>query len=219
MKKLSTKSVLLFASVMALSAFAMPAISSASTPVPGLLTGDTQVFVANTAGTKVAGSVTLNGALTLTGAATISCSGNTFGVSWTTAGTTTVNSFSTSGCAVASFPSCGVTVAPTPGSLPWGDRFYTTDGVASSPFRDYMNISFDVILHAGTPTCPAPASAYTYTPTGGANGLHPAVSTSGDTITATFGTGSGSTANAALGSLTFSGSLLGTTSTDLRFTR
>ena len=192
------RSILLAALAISSVAFALPAVASAGTSDPGLATGDDQAYLADSNGDPQNGSATTSGALTLTGAATISCSSVSNDSDYSDDGSGVVNSYSTSGCAVAGFPSCPVTVAPT--NLGWFKRFVRA---ATSIFRVRINISISITFGAGTPTCPVPAGTY---PLAGI--LSPAVSISGTTLTESFGTGSGSLSGP-LGTATVDGTLTG----------
>jgi len=191
----------ILAAALAAAAVAMVAPSMASaTSVPALPSGVDQAYLADSNGDPQNGNVTITGPLTLTGAASISCTNNDFDVDYFDDGTTAVNSFSASGCTVAGFPSCPVSVTPT--SLPWGDRFgYDT---SSSQYKDYVNVSIDVTLGAAAPTCPASGTI----PETGV--LSPHLTITGTTLSATFtGSASGSLTGP-LGSADVSGTVSGT---------
>jgi len=191
----------ILAAALAAAAVAMVAPSMASaTSIPDLPSGVHQAYLADANGDPENGNVTITGPLTLNGAATISCTNNDFDVDYFDDGTTAVNSFTASGCAVTGFPSCPVTVTPT--NLPWGDRFgYDT---SSSTYKDYVNVSIDVTLGAPAPACP---TAGTIPETGI---LSPTISVSGMTLSAVFSGASSGSLSGPLGSANVSGTVTGT---------
>jgi len=194
------KKILVAALAAASIAVVAPSMASAATAVPPLTSGATQGFITNALNVAQAGSFTATGPLVLSGAASISCSSNSFGVSYTTAGTGTVTSFTAGGCAVSGFPSCPVSITPT--DLPWGVRI--NKGGSTPPFTLDVNTSFHIVFGSGTPTCPAPAGTYNDTGL-----LSPMLSVSGGVISAAFDAGSGSVTGP-LGSATVSGTVSGT---------
>ena len=178
-----------------------PAAATASTATPALTSGATQAFIANAANVPQAGSTSLSNAMVIAGAANINCSSYTMGVSYTTAGTATITSFSASGCSMPSFPGCTVSIVPTGGSLPWGARLQHT---SATGFVLHVNMAYTKILSPGTPTCPAPAGAY---PDTGLLQAHAFVSASA--LSAGYDAGSGSLTGP-LGASTLSGTISGT---------
>ena len=193
------KILVVFATAVAIAAVAPSMASATGTVTPTLPGSDVQAYYADGSGTPINGTVSVAGALSLNGAATVSCSSNDFDVDYTDDGMATVTSFVVNGCSISGFPSCPVATSAT--GLPWGANFghNTSTGVD----RLYVNVSRDVTLGAGTPTCPNPAGVYPATGT-----LSPAITISGSTLIAAFGTGSGSISGP-LGTTTIGGSLSG----------
>jgi len=187
-------------------AMGLPAVASATTSDPGLGSGDTQAYLADSNGDPQNGSFTTSGALTITGAVSISCSSVSADTDYFDDGTGEGTSFSASGCAVAGFPSCSVAVVGT--NLGWFKRIVRTIGAL---FRKRYFAALHIFFNVGAPTCPAPAGAYTSTGI-----LTPAVSISGTTLTETYGTGSGSMSGP-LGSFTVDGTLSGTVPSGSQF--
>jgi len=196
----------ILAAALAAAAVAMVAPSMASaTSVPALPSGSVQAYLADSNGDPQNGNVTITGTLTLTGAASISCSNNDFDVDYFDDGTTAVNNFTASSCAVAGFPSCPVSVTPT--SLPWGDRF----GYDGSVYKDHVNVSIDVTLGAAAPTCPASGTI----PETGI--LSPTVSISGSTLSAAFAGSASGTLSGPLGSADVLGTVTGSVPSGSQF--
>jgi len=185
-------------------AMAAPAVATATlgTPIPDLPSGVDQAYLADSDGNPTSGSVTLTGQLNLVGVLTITCSTHLV-MDYSDDGTTAVTSFTASNCWVAGVhtPRCEITIAAQ--NLDWGDRFgYST---SDSTFRDYINVHFDMTLANTPPQLPCPVTG-TFTHHGT---LYPTLSISGSTLSATFGSGSGSVTSP-LGTATVAGTLSGT---------
>jgi len=201
------KKILLGVLAAATLALAVPSMASATlgTPVPNLPSGVDQAYLADGLGNAENGTVTLTGNLNLVGAVTINCDNHVV-IDYFDDGTTAVTDFTTSNCMVAAplTDRCNATVTAT--NLDWGDRFgyNTSQGV----YRDYVNVHFDVTLTNGAGG-PCPVTG-TFSETGT---LSPALSISGDVISANFDSGSGSVSSP-LGTATVNGTLTGTLPTD-----
>jgi len=118
-------------------------------------------------------------------------------------GTTAITGFSASNCMVmGSFTGrCAATIVAT--NLSWGDRFgFDTN---SGNYRDYINVDLDLTLTQISPPTLCPIVG-TFTEHGT---LSPQLEISGNTLSATFGSGSGSVTSP-LGTATVTGALTGT---------
>ena len=140
MKKFSKKGVLLFAAVMAVCAFAMPAMSSAASW--GVVGTEHTLHSPNI------GFSTTNPVL---GVITSSCSNSTFTVDVSSAAALTVTTAQFRGCTAAGvgIGHCTVTSAPT--SLPWSAPGTTTSNVQISGVR--IDVTFETLPGGAAGSC------------------------------------------------------------------
>jgi hypothetical protein len=136
MKKFSKKGALLFASIMALAAFAMPAAANAATwsPNPASLSGST-----------TAAGLTLTGS-TVLGNGNVTCSSSFSGTGVGSGGSISAISFTgCSGTGIAA--NCTIVSTAVPASLPWGVTVNSTTSLTiglpgGTPGTISANIAF-----------------------------------------------------------------------------
>jgi len=192
------KKILLGVLAAAALAMAAPTMASATT-YPGLPSGTSQGYLADSGGNPIHSTVTLDGTLNLVGGVTITCS-NAVTATINDDGTVDVTAFNTSGCTVsAPFGTCPVTV--TSENIPYGGRI-VWDG---TDYKLHVDVSFNVNFLAAPPTCPVQGS---FTDHGT---LSPTISISGSVLTATFSGSSSGSLTSPLGSAVVNGPLTSTT--------
>jgi len=176
----------------------VPSIASA-TSVPALPGGVHQAYIADVNGDPQNGSLTITGPLTTTGAFSMSCTNHDEVVDYFDDGTAAVSSYSVTGCTVAGFPSCPITITPT--GLPWGASF--GHDTSSGTYKLYVNVSLDFTLGAAAPACPA----FGTIPETGT--LSPTVSITSPTLSMAFAGSTSGTLSGPLGSMDWSGTITG----------
>jgi hypothetical protein len=145
----------LVSTTVAAAALAVPAVSSASTPVPPLQAGDTQAYASLTAGGPAITSPivrTYNGSITMnytpnanTCQATLTSTVNPDGTLAVAQATFTPVIH----CGSSSYPGCFATMAASSGTpgLPWGGRLVRDSG---GTFRLRINVQRFTVTYAGS---------------------------------------------------------------------
>jgi len=192
------KSLLILMTAVAVAA-AAPAVATATTFVPDLPSDVDQAYIADADGNPENGYIPMGGYLSLNSSTglVISCATST-NMWFYDDGTTWIPYFDTFQCNT-NVPGCYATIEQHLGS--WGDRLgYDT---FSSSYKDYINVSIDVTLHA--PGCPVSG---TFNETGV---LSPTITVSGGYAYLTFSGSSSGSVSGPIGSATFSGTIFGST--------
>jgi len=192
------KALLAMAAAAAL-VIAAPALATA-TAVPNLPTGVDQAYLADGDSNPEHATITLSGALVVVGAVTITCD-NDFSITANDDGTAAVTAFTPRNCTMAGFPNCFLDI--TAENLDWGARLGYNTNETPNRYRLYLSITLIYNFTSPTPNCPVTGS---FTSSGL---LSPAIDITSGSLTATFGSGSGSTSSP-LGTATLFGTLTST---------